>query len=85
MLYIKGGDCLSTVSFMRGILKILSFMFLFSAFTFARGNDVDVAKSAISAKINQYQFEVGDDLLYKKRSHKRRKIKRKPRRGRDNR
>ena len=71
---------------MRGILTILSFMFLMSAFTFARGNDVDVAKSAISFKINQYQFEVGDDdLLYKKRSHKRRKIKRKPRRGRDNR
>ena len=52
---------------------------------FARGNDTDSIKSSISTKINQYYLDVSDDDLYKKRSHKRRKIKRKPRRGRDNR
>ena len=38
--------------------------------------------------LSGYYFDIGEndgDLLYKKRSHKRRKIKRKPRRGRDNR
>ena len=53
----------------------------------ARGNDLR-EKSIISIKINQYYFDINNDdgdLLYKKRSHKRRKIKRKPRRGRDNR
>ena len=57
------------------------------SFLVARGNSVN-NKSAISIKINPYYFDIGEDdgdLLYKKRSHKRRKIKRKPRRGRDNR
>ena len=72
---------------MSGILKILTFSFLLAGVVFARGNNADVEKSSISIKINQYYFEIGDDddPLYKKRSHKRRKIKRKPRRGRDNR
>ena len=73
---------------MRTIFKILTFVFLLVGFTFARGNDSGSIKSTISLKINQYYFDISDiddDLLYKKRSHKRRKIKRKPRRGRDNR
>ena len=71
---------------MRGMFKILTFILFLAGFIFARGNDVNSEKSAISIKINQYYFDIGDDdLLYKKRSHKRRKIKRKPRRGRDNR
>ena len=72
---------------MRGMFKILTFILFLAGFIFARGNDINSEKSAISIKINQYYFDIGDDddLLYKKRSHKRRKIKRKPRRGRDNR
>ena len=57
------------------------------SFLVARGTNLN-SKSAISIKINPYYFDIGSDdgdLLYKKRSHKRRKIKRKPRRGRDNR
>jgi len=71
---------------MRGMFKILTFILFLAGFIFARGNDIDSEKSAISIKINQYYFDIGDDDdLLKKRSHKRRKIKRKPRRGRDNR
>ena len=72
---------------MRGLFKILTFTFLITGFIIARGNNVDSKKSAINMKINQYYFDIDDDsdLLFKKRSHKRRKIKRKPRRGRDNR
>ena len=71
---------------MSRILKILTFSLLLTGVVFARGNNADAAKSSISIKINQYYFEIGDDdALDKKRSHKRRKIKRKPRRGRDNR
>ena len=73
---------------MRGLFKILTFTFLITGFIIARGNNVDSEKSAISMKINQYYFDINEDdsdLLFKKRSHKRRKVKRKPRRGRDNR
>ena len=73
---------------MKSIFKILTFVLLITGFVTAKGNNVDSAKSAISIKINQYYFDINDkdsDLLDKKRSHKRRKIKRKPRRGRDNR
>ena len=73
---------------MRGLFKILTFTFLITGFVIARGNNIDSGQSAISIKINQYYFDINDDdsdLLYKKRSNKRRKIKRKPRRGRDNR
>ncbi len=56
------------------------------SFLVARGNSVAV-KSGVSMKVNKYYFDVNydDDTLYKKRSWKRRKLKRKPRRGRDNR
>ena len=73
---------------MRGLFKILTFTFLITGFVIARGNNISSEKSAISIKINQYYFDINnndDDLLFKKRSHKRRKVKRKPRRGRDNR
>ena len=73
---------------MKSIFKILTFVLLITGFVTAKGNNVDSVKSAISIKINQYYFDINDkdsDLLDKKRSHKRRKIKRKPRRGRDNR
>ena len=71
---------------MKKIFKILPFLFVVMSFLVARGNDLR-NKSIISIKINQYYFDINndDDFLYKKRSHKRRKIKRKPRRGRDNR
>ena len=71
---------------MTNVLKILTFAFVVMGFLFSRGNDIN-NKSAVSTKIKQYYFDIGldDDALYKKRSHKRRKIKRKPRRGRDNR
>ena len=74
--------------FMGNLFKILTFVLLISGFIIARGNDVNSNKSFVSIKINQYYFDIAmddSDLLYKKRSHKRRKIKRKPRRGRDNR
>ena len=73
---------------MKRLFKILTFTFLITGFVIARGNNVDSKKSAINIKINQYYFDINnddDDLLFKKRSHKRRKVKRKPRRGRDNR
>ena len=71
---------------MSRLFKILTFTLLVTSFVVARGNDVDSNKSAISIKINKYYFDAGDDdSLEKKRSNKRRKIKRKPRRGRDNR
>jgi len=69
------------------MFKILTFILVVMSFLVARGNNLN-SKSAISIKINPYYFDIGTDdgdLLYKKRSHKRRKIKRKPRRGRDNR
>ena len=52
----------------------------------ARANSI-TAQSGVSMKVNKYYFDVNydDDTLYKKRSWKRRKLKRKPRRGRDNR
>ena len=73
---------------MGNLFKILTFVLLISGFIIARGNSVNSNKSFVSIKINQYYFDIAmddSDLLYKKRSHKRRKIKRKPRRGRDNR
>ena len=72
---------------MSKMFKILTFILVVMSFLVARGNNLN-SKSAISIKINPYYFDIGSDdgdLLYKKRSHKRRKIKRKPRRGRDNR
>ena len=72
---------------MSKMFKILTFILVVMSFLVARGNNLN-SKSAISIKINPYYFDIGTDdgdLLYKKRSHKRRKIKRKPRRGRDNR
>ena len=73
---------------MKNLFQILTFILIAMGFIIARGNDINTNKSVISIKINQYYFDIGDEdsnLLYKKRSHKRRKIKRKPRRGRDNR
>ena len=73
---------------MKNVFKILTFIILVTGFVIAKGNNTYPAKSAINLKVNQYYFDIGfedDDLLYKKRSHKRRKVKRKPRRGRDNR
>ena len=71
---------------MKNLFKILTFMLLVMSFVFARNNDINTNKSVISIKMNQFYFEIGDeDSLDKKRSHKRRKVKRKPRRGRDNR
>ena len=72
---------------MKNIFKILILVLIVMSFLVARGNDLN-NKSVISIKTNPYYFDIGEDdgdLLYKKRSHKRRKIKRKPRRGRDNR
>ena len=72
---------------MKYIFKILTFLLVAMSFLIARGTDAKT-KSVISIKINPYYFDINNDngdLLYKKRSHKRRKIKRKPRRGRDNR
>ena len=71
---------------MKNMYKILTFLLVVMSFLIARGSE-SKTKSAISIKINPYYFDINndDDLLYKKRSHKRRKIKRKPRRGRDNR
>ena len=71
---------------MKNLFKILTFVLLAMSFVLARNNDIHTNKSVISMKINQFYFEIGDeDSLDKKRSHKRRKVKRKPRRGRDNR
>ena len=71
---------------MKNLFKILTFLLLVTSFVIARNNKINNAnKSVISIKINQFYFEIGDDELDKKRSHKRRKVKRKPRRGRDNR
>jgi len=72
---------------MRNLFKILTFILLFTGFVIAKDNAMSSNRSFVNVKINQYYFDVGDDSdsLYKKRSHKRRKIKRKPRRGRDNR
>jgi len=72
---------------MKNIFKILTLTLIVMGFLFSRGFDI-TNKSAINSKNNLYYFDIGNDdgdLLYKKRSHKRRKIKRKPRRGRDNR
>tara|TARA_B100001250_G_C19545110_1_gene676428 strand:- start:157 stop:375 length:219 start_codon:yes stop_codon:yes gene_type:complete len=72
---------------MKKVLNILTFTLLAVGVLLSRGNDFSSNKSGISIKSNPYYFDVGvdDDVLYKKRSYKRRKIKRKPRRGRDNR
>ena len=62
---------------MRNLFQILTFILFITGFVIARGNDSNTNKSAISIKINQYYFDVGlddSDFLYKKRSHKRRKI-----------
>jgi len=71
---------------MNNIFKILTFLLVAMSLLVARGAETK-SKSVISIKINPYYFDINNDgdLLYKKRSHKRRKIKRKPRRGRDNR
>ena len=71
---------------MKNILKILTFSLIAMSLIVARGNSTTV-KSGVSMKVNKYYFDVNydDDTLYKKRSWKRRKLKRKPRRGRDNR
>tara|TARA_B100001142_G_C14058954_1_gene548892 strand:- start:93 stop:317 length:225 start_codon:yes stop_codon:yes gene_type:complete len=71
---------------MKNVLQILTFSLTVMSFLVARGNSVAV-KSGVSMKVNKYYFDVNydDDTLYKKRSWKRRKLKRKPRRGRDNR
>ena len=74
--------------FMKNLFKILTFVLLIAGVIIARDSNINSNRSVINIKINQYYFDVGSDdsdLLYKKRSHKRRKIKRKPRRGRDNR
>ena len=70
---------------MKNLLKILTFIIVVMSFLVARGNSINT-KSPITMKINHYYFDINydDDTLYKKRSWKRRKIKRKPRRGRDN-
>ena len=74
---------------MKKSFKILTFTLMITGFVIARGNNTDSGQSVISMKINQYYFDFDvnddDDGLEKKRSNKRRKIKRKPRRGRDNR
>ena len=71
---------------MKNVLQILIFSLTVMSFLVARGNSATV-KSGVSMKVNKYYFDVNydDDTLYKKRSWKRRKLKRKPRRGRDNR
>ena len=72
---------------MNRLFKILTLSLLVTSFVIARGNNINSNKSAISIKVNKYYFDINDDSdpLDKKRSNKRRKIKRKPRRGRDNR
>ena len=71
---------------MKNILKILTFIFVASGLLVARESNIST-KSNVSMKVNKYYFDVNydEDTLYKKRSWKRRKLKRKPRRGRDNR
>lgn len=71
---------------MKNILKILTFIFVASGLLVARESNTHT-KSNLSMKVNKYYFDVNydEDTLYKKRSWKRRKLKRKPRRGRDNR
>ena len=73
---------------MKKLLTILTFSLMVTGFLMARGNNsASISKTNVDIKINKYYFDIGSDsdLLYKKRSHKRRKIKRKARRGRDNR
>ncbi len=69
---------------MNHLFKLSIFIIASMSFTVARGID---EKLIISFKAQRYYFDnnFDDNLLYKKRSHKRRKVKRKPRRGRDNR
>ena len=76
----KGGYFL-----MRSLFRLLIFLVTLMGALIARGDSVN-GKSIINDKINIYYFSsnLDGDTLYKKRSHKRRKIKRKPRRGRDN-
>jgi|TARA_Y100000994_G_scaffold211137_1_gene185321 hypothetical protein len=71
---------------MKNVLQILTFILVVMSFLVARGTSSNI-KSNLSMKVNKYYFDVNydEDTLYKKRSWKRRKIKRKPRRGRDNR
>ncbi|MAR29471.1 MAG: hypothetical protein CMG24_00835 [Candidatus Marinimicrobia bacterium] len=71
---------------MKNVLQILTFILVVMSFLVARGTSANI-KSNVSMKVNKYYFDVNydEDTLYKKRSWKRRKIKRKPRRGRDNR
>ncbi|MAP61580.1 MAG: hypothetical protein CMF82_01330 [Candidatus Marinimicrobia bacterium] len=71
---------------MKNVLQILTFILVVMSFLVARGTSTNI-KSNVSMKVNKYYFDVNydEDTLYKKRSWKRRKIKRKPRRGRDNR
>ena len=80
MLYIPLG--------MKSIFKILTFIFIVAGFLISREKSLNSSKIAITLKVNKYYFDVAvddGDLLLRKRSNKRRKIKRKPRRGRDNR
>ena len=72
---------------MKKIFKILTFILLLASFIVARDYNKGASTSSIKFSTKLYYFDVGSDGedLYKKRSHKRRKIKRKPRRGRDNR
>jgi len=58
-----------------------------AGFLIAREKSLNSSKTAITLKVNKYYFDVAvdDGDLLRKRSNKRRKIKRKPRRGRDNR
>ena len=72
---------------MKKLLKILALSVVVLGFVFARGKSVSDKKTNVSLKLNRYYFDVGSDdaELYRKRSHKRRKLKRKARRGRDNR
>tara|TARA_Y100000817_G_C16628570_1_gene442851 strand:- start:80 stop:295 length:216 start_codon:yes stop_codon:yes gene_type:complete len=71
---------------MKNVLQILTFILVVMSFLVARETSANI-KSSVSMKVNKYYFDVNydEDTLYKKRSWKRRKIKRKPRRGRDNR
>ena len=73
---------------MKNLFKILTFILVLTGLMIARENHINSSKSNVILKTKLYYFDIGSDdseLLYKKRSHKRRKIKRKPRRGRDNR
>ena len=65
---------------MKNILKILTFIFVASGLLIARQSNINT-KSNVSMKVNKYYFDVNydEDTLYKKRSWKRRKLKRKPR------